>query len=412
MNALSKWIAAIALLSGAAYGQIPSTNDTSDGFENTGMGTNALIHVAPNANFGYGNTASGYNALYTNTTGFYNTAFGFNALMSDTSGCCNDAFGVSALESNTTGRNNSAFGSGALYLNATGNGNTAIGQEALEANATGSFNTATGIAALYQNATTNWNTADGWGALKNNKGSNNTATGGEALYSNTSGSWNTSTGYEALYWNHTGSNNTAMGTLALQDNRTGSNNIALGYHAGETLTGSNNIEIGNIGAASDNNMIKIGTESTQAKTFIAGIYNTSVTGSAVMVSSSGQLGVVVSSERFKTAIEPIGSDTAKLQELRPVKFRLKSEPHGLVQYGLIAEEVAKAYPELVIRDEKGRIDGVRYDELAPMLLNEVQKQEQRAAAQDAKISALEAQLGEMRTALLAIETRGQSVAQR
>jgi hypothetical protein len=46
--------------------------------------------------------------------------------------------------------------------------------------------------------------------------------------------------------------------------------------------------------------------------------------------------------------------------------------------------VAKVYPELVIRDEKGRIDGVRYDELAPMLLNEVQQQQKAAAAQAAR----------------------------
>jgi hypothetical protein len=101
----------------------------------------------------------------------------------------------------------------------------------------------------------------------------------------------------------------------------------------------------------------------------------SVTGSTVVVSSTGQLGVTVSSERFKTAIAPMGSDTAKLEQLRPVSFKLKSDATGARQYGLIAEEVAKVYPELVIRDEKGRIDGVRYDELAPMLLNEVQQQQ-------------------------------------
>src|SRR6202035_4844350 len=101
--------------------------------------------------------------------------------------------------------------------------------------------------------------------------------------------------------------------------------------------------------------------------------------------SSGQLGVVVSSERFKTDIAPMGSYTAKLQALRPVKFHLKTDPHGAIQYGLIAEEVAKVYPELVIRDETGRIDGVRYDELAPMLLNEMQKQASINAAQDHRV---------------------------
>jgi hypothetical protein len=77
----------------------------------------------------------------------------------------------------------------------------------------------------------------------------------------------------------------------------------------------------------------------------------------------------------------MGSDTAKLEQLRPVSFRLKSDATGTRQYGLIAEEVAKVYPELVIRNESGRIDGVRYDELAPMLLNEVQQQQRKIAAQ-------------------------------
>jgi hypothetical protein len=124
-----------------------------------------------------------------------------------------------------------------------------------------------------------------------------------------------------------------------------------------------------------------------------------------MINSNGRLGVVTSSERFKTAIEPMGSNTAKLGQLRPVTFHLKSDPKGALQYGLIAEEVAKVYPELVIRGEKGRIDGVRYDELAPMLLNEVQQQQN-------KIAALEQQLAQMQVALLNLQTKDELVARR
>jgi hypothetical protein len=61
----------------------------------------------------------------------------------------------------------------------------------------------------------------------------------------------------------------------------------------------------------------------------------------VMVNSSGQLGVVVSSVRFKTAIAPMGSNTAKLQQLRPVTFHYNADPQGTLRYGLIAEDVAK-----------------------------------------------------------------------
>jgi hypothetical protein len=142
-----------------------------------------------------------------------------------------------------------------------------------------------------------------------------------------------------------------------------------------------------------------------------------------VVSSTGQLGVTVSSERFKTGITPMGVNSEKLQQLRPVTFHLKTDPHGALQYGLIAEEVAKVYPELVIRDQSGRIDGVRYEELAPMLLNEVQKrdaaqaeknaaQDQHIAAQDAKISQLMGQLAEMHAALDKLQAKDELVAQR
>lgn len=75
----------------------------------------------------------------------------------------------------------------------------------------------------------------------------------------------------------------------------------------------------------------------------------------------------------------MGSTTEKLQQLHPVTFQLKTEPNGTVQYVLIDEQVARVYPELVIRDDTGKVQGVRYDELAPMQLNEMQKQQQRLA---------------------------------
>jgi hypothetical protein len=151
--------------------------------------------------------------------------------------------------------------------------------------------------------------------------------------------------------------------------------------------------------AGESGTIRLGTTPTHTAAYIAGIYHNSLSGLPVVVTSTGQLGVEgKSSERFKTAIAPMGSDTAKLGQLRPVSFRLKSDATSTRQYGLIAEEVAKVYPELVIRDETGRIDGVRYDELAPMLLNEVQKQQstvqtlsEQNAAQAAEIRDLKQQ---------------------
>jgi len=338
MNTISRWIAALALLSGAAHGQAPSTDDTS----------------------GNNRTAAGFEALYSNTAGGGNTASGFEALHSNKTGSGNTATGWSALQQNTTGNNNMASGA-----------------ESLNSNTTGSFNTAVGAAALAVNTT----------------GSSNTASGHEALYSNTSGS----------------------------------HNIALGYQAGYDVTsGSNNIDIGNAGSAADNGAIRIGASGSQKEVFISGIHSSKITGSAVYVLSNGRLGTLASSERYKTAIAPMGANTAKLGQLRPVIFKLKSDAKGTRQYGLIAEEVARVYPELVLRDEKGRIDGVRYDELAPMLLNEMQKQQQisaaeheHALAQDAIIAAqtqtiasLEQQLAGIQAALVKLQPKDELVAQR
>ena len=316
---------------------------------------------------------------------------GAAALVANTTGTGNGASGAYALSSNTTGNDNTASGVGALQFNSTGNDNTASGAGALVYNSSGGYNTAYGVDTLYFNTGGNYNNAAGY----------------FALHDNTTGSQNSASGVQALFGNKTGNYNTASGTDALYSNTTGSSNIAAGYKAGYNLTtGSNNIDIDNLGVAAESGTIRIGTTSTQTATYIAGIYGTSVTGNAVVVSSTGQLGVTVSSERYKTGIAPVESNSQKLQQLRPVTFHLKTDPKGALQYGLIAEEVAQVYPELVIRDESGRIDGVRYDELAPMLLKAVQQQQKNMAnqasinaAQAEKIAAQAVQLRDMQKEL-------------
>ena len=121
-----------------------------------------------------------------------------------------------------------------------------------------------------------------------------------------------------------------MGLNALLSNTTGNNNIALGYQAGMNLSsGSNNIDIGNEGDSGDARIIRIGTAGKQTKTFIAGIVDSKLTGNEVVITASGQLGVKASSERYKTDIEPMGSVSGKLRQLRPVIFHLKTNPRGL-----------------------------------------------------------------------------------
>jgi endosialidase-like protein len=313
----------------------------------------------------------------------------------------NTTYGTGALASLTTGNDDAAFGYDALYYNTSGSRNTAVGVASMVLNTSGETNVAVGYETLYYNTTGSSNSAVGSSALISNAtGSNNTALGSQALYSNTSGKGNAAQGVNALYSNTTGIRNLGIGSDALYGNN-GSYNIALGYEAGYNVsTGSNNIEIGTSGTASDDGTIQIGSQGTQTSTTIAGIFGTTLTGSAVYVTSTGQLGVLASSERYKTHVAAMGSRTEKLERLRPVTFNLRSDRAGTVQYGLIAEEVAKIYPELVIRNAAGGIEGVRYEELAPMLLNEVQKQQAAIRALTEKQAGYAAEISDLRKLIM------------
>jgi hypothetical protein len=299
----------------------------------------------------------------------------------------NTAYGTNALISNTTGTDNSAFGANALQQNNSGSGNTAVGLDALFFNSSGYNNTATGAAALEGNG----------------GGIGNTATGVGALANNGKGRYNVAAGWNALYFN-TGNDNTAIGSFALQDNGAGANNIAIGVEAGFNLTtGSNNIEIGNQGNSGEADTIRIGVEGTQSATYIAGIFNATVTGGCqVVVANTGQLGCVTSSARYKRDVRDMADSSDKLMQLRPVSFLYKADETGARQYGLIAEEVEKVYPELVVHDADGKAETVAYHLLPPMLLNEVQKLARQLDQKDEQIAALERQVVEIEALVKAL----------
>jgi hypothetical protein len=233
------------------------------------------------------------------------------------------------LSSNTTGSDNTAIGSGALENNGIGNDNTATGFEVLASNTSGTANTASGLHAMQFNTT----------------GSDNTASGLIALQSNTSGAENTALGAFALATSTTGKNNTAEGSGALANSTTGSNNVAVGFDAGLNLkSGGNNIIIGaNVpGTASDANTVRIGKQGTQKATFIAGIFGTAATGSTVVVTSAGKLGVATSSARFKEQIKPMDKTSEAVLALKPepklrnaiwINFLFVAESHGRSREG-------------------------------------------------------------------------------
>ena len=282
-----------------------------------------VLHSYGVSNFFAGNTAGNFSMA-----GDHNTGFGNFTLASTTSGVDNTASGDSALFNNLGGSSNTANGSRALFLNTAGGGLTAVGAQA-----------------LYNNTTAN----------------NNTGVGASALFS-------TSTGF----------NNTAVGASALSSN-TGTGNIGLGFQAGISLTtGNDNICIGSSGVAGEAGTIRIGNFN-RTRAFIAGIRGVTTgsnNGVAVLIDSNGQLGTVSSSRRYKEEIAEMGEASARLRALRPVTFRY-TQPYAdgrkPLQFGLIAEEVAEVFPELAVFNDAGQPETVKYHDLTPLLLNEVQK---------------------------------------
>ena len=308
---------------------------------------------------------------------------------------------------------NTAEGQNALFSLTTGAANTAVGWFSLWGNAEGSFNTATGAGALLFN-TSDQNTAFGAAALLfNTFGFGNTAVGAAALSSNTGatvdtpnggpGSANTAVGVSALSSNTTGGFNTAVGAYALA-NSLGFGNIALGSGAGSAVTtASNVICIGTSGANVDESC------------FIGHIYSNvqPIVGTdpdSVTIASSGRLGRGnASSRRYKHDIKPMEKASEALYALKPVSFRY-NEQYDATQtlaFGLIAEEVAEVYPDLVGRNREGKPESVRYEQINAMLLNEFLKEHRKNEEQQATITELKSTVAQQQKGFQAVAAKQQ-----
>jgi Chaperone of endosialidase len=283
-------------------------------------------------------------------------------------------------------------------------GNTAEGQAALFSLTSGTFNTAVGLFSLRSNTTGSENTAIGAGALLLNTESQNTATGAGALLSNTTGTANVAAGVHALFNNTTGFENTATGGEALLSNTGGNQNTAIGFWALRNSTFSRNIAIGSLagtGVTTASDVICIGAPGLNEsnRCFIGQIFNTDLTGgNAVFINSDGKLGLIISSQRFKEEIKPMERSSEVLYALKPVTFRYKKaiDPQGIPQFGLVAEEVEKVNPDLVVRDKEGKPRGVRYDQVNAMLLNEFLKEHKKVEQQQATIVELKSTVAQQR----------------
>jgi trimeric autotransporter adhesin len=184
----------------------------------------------------------------------------------------------------------------------------------------------------------------------------------------------------------TGNANTAVGKDALFNSTTGSLNIALGSGAGlGVTTASNVICIGHPGA------------NVSDSCYIGNVFSALASGgTAVFINSDGKLGTNVSSRQFKEDIRPMERASEALFELQPVTFRYKKEldPVGKSQLGLVAEEVQKVNPDLIVRDKEGKPYNMRYDQVNAMLLNEFLKEHATVVELKKEIGALAASMKE------------------
>ena len=275
------------------------------------------------------------------------------------SGCT--ALGLECLKSLTTGTANTAIGNNALETLTSGTDNVAIGFNALTAN-NSTFNVAVGVLA-------------GQGLT----GTTNTLIGASAGVSLTSADGNTAVGYDIMHLNQTGDYNTAMGQAVLPFLTSGELNLCLGYGAGYSYTSSesHNICIANNGIVGESNKLRIGVSGSGSEQvnecYIAGISGVTVAASVpVVIDTNGQMGTIVSAERYKENIEDIPENKSILK-LRPVQFNYKSISKKDTSYGFIAEEVEKEFKDLCIYDDKNVINTVKYHEMPALLLLEIKR---------------------------------------
>ena len=147
--------------------------------------------------------------------------------------------------------------------------------------------------------------------------------------------------------------------------------------------------------STESGAIRIGSTANYT-TFWAGGIRGVTTGSPsavnVVIDNQGQLGTISSSRRFKTDIQDMAEASSGLMRLRPVTYRYK-QPYAdgsmPIDYGLIAEEVAESYPDIVTHSSDGQVETVQYQKVNAMLLNEVQRQHRELADVKARLAALE-----------------------
>lgn len=357
---------------------------TTDGIDCTAIGSLSLSSFTSGASGAGANTACGALSLANLVSGVQNCVFGDSAALNLVSGSYNVIAGGTGTASNYVGSesNNVVLGTGQSCVA----GELGIVRLGGVTGMSNNNNTFVGYSAgnsTYTLASSVYNTFIGSGAgISISTGQRNFCGGGASGSALSSGQFNTFLGMACADTTISGSGNTVIGYDTV-GSVSGINNLILGQSSGAAYVGSesNNILLANGGVVGESQILRVGNSTSPLlKAFIGGIRGVTTDAAdaiAVLISSTGQLGTVSSSARYKDEIEDMGSDSDFLYNLRPVSFRYKDQSSRFKSVGLIAEEVDKVSARLVVYDEDGRPETVKYHDLVPMLLNEIQKLNKR-----------------------------------
>ena len=418
-----------------ALGSLAMQSNTT-GMNNTALGSSTLSNNIS----GQQNIAVGQSALSTNITGSNNVALGYQALLKNTS-FENVAIGNTAMSLNTTATHNTAVGYNALATNRRSPDNTAMGYRSLEL-ATGPYNTAHGARSLQKLTSGTKNIALGFNAgstLTSNESYNiyignvgaskenqTIRLGTTSTHTSCYIAGNVTLPTGTLYINQGGINvgngnftvdnagNISSSTatsgvfnpydLEVQHNLTVNNytrmkgNAAVdGTLTANYLTVNHDMTLNGLELNNRLSLPFLSADSLGITGALSGLAGTDYVG--IGVDSDGHVGTTsnwtIFARRHEDDTEDLTQPIPAFQQLRPVTFPAQKGVTSITHVGLIPAEVAPLFPHAVSFDNDHKARGVDYQQLTPVIINEVQQHEKRLAALEETVANLDKMLSQL-----------------
>ncbi|MEA3344507.1 MAG: tail fiber domain-containing protein [Patescibacteria group bacterium] len=382
---------------------------------------------------GYYNSFMGAGAGSSNASGYYNSFMGAGAGSANRSGDYNSFMGYNAGFSNKYGNNNSFMGAGAGYSTVAGYYNSFIGKDAGYLNYSGDYNSFIGTLAGFFNSTGNYNSSIGsYAGYRNTSGSANVSIGAFAGYANIGGISNSFIGNSAGRYQRYGNNalqSPEQSVYIGANTRSGSdhnggedditNETVIGY--GAIGNGANSVTLGNTAVTKTilEGNVGIGTTSPSEKLDVVG----SIVASGTICDSTGCIGdggggslwtdsdpniyrpsgnvgigdsapsykldvsgtvratafLYPSDVRLKKNIEEIPNALEKVLQLKGISFEWieDNEDNDKKNFGLIAQEVEKIFPEVVATDKISGLKSLEYANLVGPLVEAMKEQQKQ-----------------------------------